>query len=329
MTDSAHQNRSVIGVDVGGTKVAAGRVNELGELSRPLRVPMNPRGTAAEGFAAVAAVLDQLLEERHRANPAVSVGVCAPGPLDPRAGVVLNPPNVPCWRDFPLVAELQRRYGVVARLDNDANAAALAEGLWGAGRGYRNVFYASIGTGIGTGVVFDGRIFHGRTGSAAEGGHVSIDYRGPVCNCGKRGCIEALASGTAIARRAREAVAADGKAGARLLATAEGDTSRIRSEMVGSAARMNDPLAGRILEETVEFLAIWLGNIVDLLEPDVMILGGGVSEMLRPSFPQLQERLKSWCVNAQCWEIPLVPAHYGENAGVAGGAALCFVPETA
>ena len=326
MSDSAHQNRCVIGVDVGGTKVAAGFVNELGELSRPVRVPMNPRGTAAEGFAGVTSVLDKLLNEKHADNARISIGVCAPGPLDPRTGVVLNPPNVPCWRDFPLVAELERRYGVVARLDNDANAAALAESLWGAGRGYGNVFYTCIGTGIGTGVVFDGRIFHGRTGSAAEGGHVSIDYRGPVCNCGKRGCIEALASGTAIARRARDAVAADEKAGSRLLALADGDASSIRSEMIGGAAQMNDALAQQILEDTVEFLAIWLGNIVDLLEPDVMILGGGVSEMLRPCFPQIQDRLKAWCVNARCCKIPLVPAHYGENSGIAGGAALCFLP---
>ena len=218
MTDSAHQNRCVIGVDVGGTKVAAGLVNESGELSRSVRVPMNSRGTAAEGFAAVTSVLDNLLQTRRRDKSRTSIGVCAPGPLDPRTGVVLNPPNVPCWKDFPLVAEIQQRYGMMARLDNDANAAALAESLWGAGRGHRNVFYVCIGTGIGSGVVFDGRIFHGRTGSAAEGGHVSIDYRGPACNCGKRGCIEALASGTAIARRAREAAATDEKAGARLAA---------------------------------------------------------------------------------------------------------------
>jgi glucokinase len=288
---------------------------------------MNTRGTAAEGFAAVISVLDKFLDNKRRDDSDVSIGVCAPGPLDPRTGVILNPPNVPCWRHFPLVAELQRRYGVAARLDNDANAAALAESLWGAGRGHRNVFYACIGTGIGSGVVFDGRIFHGRTGSAAEGGHICIDYRGPACNCGKKGCIEALASGTAIARRAREAVLADEKAGARLLELAGGDASSIRSEMIGAAAKMNDPLAQQILADTVEFLAIWLGNIVDLLEPDAMILGGGVSEMLRARFSEIQARLKIWCVNARCSEIPLLPAHYGENSGIAGGAALCFLPD--
>jgi glucokinase len=327
MTEDRRATGWVIGVDVGGTKVAAGLVNERGEMGRHMRVPMNPRGTAAQGFSAVASVLDLLVQDNTASGEKFPIGVCAPGPLDPRTGVVLNPPNVPCWRDFPLVAEIQRRYGVEVRLDNDANAAALAESLWGAGRGYQNVFYACIGTGIGTGMVLHGKIFHGRTGSAAEGGHVSIDYRGPVCNCGKKGCIEALASGTAIARRAREAVSANAHQKSQLLALAKGDPAAIRSEMMGTAAKEGDAVAQQILADTIEYLAIWLGNIVDLLEPEVMILGGGVSEMLRPHFGDLQLRLKNWCVNARCNEIPLVPAHYGENSGIAGGAALCCIPD--
>ena len=322
---TAHEGaRWMIGVDVGGTKVAAGFVNEHGEMGEHLRVPMNPRGSAEEGFAAVTSALDALFREGSASSGAeYAIGICAPGPLDPRTGVVLNPPNVPCWRNFPLAAEIQRRYGVHAKVDNDANAAALAESLWGAGKGYANVFYACIGTGIGTGIVFDGKIYHGRTGSAAEGGHVSIDYRGPRCNCGKKGCIEVLASGTAIARRAREAVAADAKRGAGLLALAGGDAAAMRSEMVGHAASAGDALAREILLETIEYLAIWLGNTVDLLEPDVMILGGGVAEMLRPHFGEIQERMKNWCINARYAEIPLAAAHYGENSGIAGGAALC------
>lgn len=315
----------MIGVDVGGTKVAAGFVNGHGEIAEHLRVPMNPRGTAEEGFAAVAAALDALLGKRGGGErTAMRIGVCAPGPLDPRTGVVLNPPNVPCWRNFPLADEIEKRYRASAVLDNDANAAALAETLWGAGRGYANVFYACIGTGIGSGIILDGKIFHGRTGSAAEGGHLSIDMHGTRCNCGKKGCIEVLASGTAIARRAREAVARDKENGSTLLTLAGGDLAGIRSEMIGRAARESDSLSQRILSETLEYLAAWLGNIVDLLEPDVMILGGGVSEMLREHFGDVQSRMKQWCVNARYLEIPLVAAHYGENSGIAGGAALCW-----
>jgi glucokinase len=313
----------MIGVDIGGTKVAAGLVNQHGEITEHVRGAMNPQGNAEEGFSAVAAVLDQLLLSGGAAGRKIPVGVCAPGPLDPRTGVVLNPPNVPCWRNFPLAAEIEKRYGVVAKLDNDGNAAALAEHFWGAGRGYANVFYACIGTGIGSGIILDGKIFHGRTGSAAEGGHVSIDYRGPACNCGKKGCVEALASGTAIARRAREALAAHPEQGTALLDLVNNDPAGIRSEIVARAAAAGDALSQQIIRETLEFLAIWLGNIVDLLEPEVLILGGGVSEMLRPYFADLQARLKTWCVNARCDQIPLVPAHYGQNSGIAGGAALC------
>jgi glucokinase len=326
MTDAREESRWMIGVDVGGTKVAAGAVNDRGEMAEYLRVPMNPRGSAEEGFAAVTSALDELFRQRKvSAGTEIPIGICAPGPLDPATGVVLNPPNVPCWRNFPLADEIFRRYGVKPRVDNDANAAALAETLWGAGKGFGNVFYACVGTGIGTGIIFDGKIFHGRTGSAAEGGHVSIDWRGPRCNCGKKGCIEALASGTAIARRAREAVGNDAKRGDGLLALAAGDPGAIRSEMVGRAAVSGDALAQEILWETMESLAVWLGNIVDLLEPEVMILGGGVAEMLRPHFGDIQARMKNWCVNARYAEIPLIAAHYGEHSGIAGGAALCVL----
>ena len=158
------------------------------------------------------------------------------------------------------------------RVDNDGNAAGLAEALWGAGVGYRNVFYATLGTGIGAGIVFDRRIYHGRTGGAAEGGHVSIDYRGPVCGCGKRGCIEALASGPRIALRAREKLA--GGMESRILAHA-GSIEEVQAEHVGAAFREGDVVAREVLTETAFLLTVWLGNIVDLLEPDVVVVGGG------------------------------------------------------
>jgi glucokinase len=206
-------------------------------------------------------------------------------------------------------------------VDNDANAAALAEALWGAGRGYRNVFYATLGTGIGTGIIFDGHIYHGRTGAAAEGGHVTIDYRGPRCNCGKLGCIEILASGTAIARRAAEKIAAGQSSS--ILEQAGGHIDGISGEMVGRAYLAGDSLAKDILHETAMFLTVWFGSIVDLLEPDVMIVGGGAAVMLQPFFAEIKAQLPHWSVNPQSQEIPLVTAHYGAGAGIAGGAALC------
>src|SRR5712692_990400 len=141
-----------IGVDVGGTKVAAGFVDALGEIHQHTRVPMNSHRAAEEGLAAVTAAIDELLKLAPQANSgARRIGICAPGPLDPHTGVVLNPPNVPCWRNYPLAAEIARRYDGTVRLENDAKSAGLAEALWGAGRNYRNVFYTCVGTGIGAG----------------------------------------------------------------------------------------------------------------------------------------------------------------------------------
>jgi glucokinase len=313
-----------LGVDVGGTKVAAGLVNPQGEIVASVRNPMAADGDAAAGLSSVTSSIDGLLAARPNAGEAIhGIGICAPGPLDPRTGVVVNPPNLKCWRDFPLGAGIAKRYGVPVKVDNDGNAAALAEYLWGAGRGYRTVFYACIGTGIGTGIVFDGRIYHGRTGAAAEGGHVSIDYQGPVCGCGKRGCIEILAAGPAIARRARAKLSEQPLRESALRDLAHGNVDAVSSEMVGQAHVAGDALAREVLLETLELLAVWLGNTVDFLEPDVIIIGGGAAAMLHPFFDEFPERVAYHCVNSRSREIPLLAAHYGPDSGIAGGAALC------
>jgi glucokinase len=326
MYSTAVRDDLVIGVDIGGTKVAAGLVDPSGNIFCHNRNPMVSNDGAASGLAAVTKAIETASAQAAQSSGAQSllrgVGICSPGPLDPTTGVVINPPNLPCWRNFPLAAEVARVYRVRVKVDNDANAAGLAETLWGSGRGYRNVFYVTIGTGIGTAILFDGRIYHGRTGAAAEGGHMSIDYNGPRCGCGKPGCIEVLASGPAIARRAR-AKLENGRASG-LLDLAGGNRESVTSEMVGKAASAGDATATEVLRETVQILSLWFGNIIDLLEPDVMIVGGGVASMLKPLFGEIQDRLPACSVNQRCNEVPLVEARYGEDAGIAGGAALCF-----
>lgn len=312
-----------LGVDIGGTKVAAGLVSTTGEILYKTRTPMNARGTAQEAMSAVITAIDMVLAE----NPDAivkGIGVTSPGPLDPFRGVVINPPNLPCWRDFPLAAEVETKYRFRTHVDNDANAAGLAEAIWGAGRGYKSVFYATLGTGIGTGIIFDQKLYLGRTGAAGEGGHATIDYRGPVCGCGKKGCIEALASGTGIANRARQKVKEAGAAGAKMLALAGGNLEKLTSEIVAEAWRDGDPLATEVLRETAEMLAIWFGNMIDLLDPDVIVVGGGVSMLMADWFDDIRAMLPKWCVNSRCRELPIVHAKYGVDSGVAGAAALCL-----
>ena len=275
MTHAIPGNGLVIGVDIGGTKIAAGAVDHTGSILQQIRTPMVAGAGATAGLAAVISAIKAVVENLGAGSAlpkAISgIGLCAPGPLDPNSGVVINPPNLPCWRNYPLASEVAKAFALPVKLDNDANAAALAEAKWGAARGYGSVFYATLGTGIGTGIVFDGKIYHGRTGAAAEGGHISIDYRGPRCGCGKPGCIEALAAGPAIARRARARLAAGGRSA--LLELAGGKADAVSSKMVGQAYAAGDALAREVLLETVELLALWLGNMVDLLEPDVMVMG--------------------------------------------------------
>ncbi|MGH9416280.1 MAG: ROK family protein [Terriglobales bacterium] len=311
----------LLGVDIGGTKVAAGVVTTQGKILSRVRVPMQAQAGAA---AALAAVETAIAAARDGAGRAVeAIGLSSPGPLDPRRGIVLNPPNLPCWRNYPLARTIARRQQLPTRLDNDANAAALAEARWGAGRSYRSVFYATLGTGIGAGWVLNGAIHHGRTGAAVEGGHVSIDWRGVRCGCGKRGCIEAMASGPALAKRARAAVRRDPRAGRRMAQLAAGD-GKLAAEHVAAAWRMGDKLATALLQQTATLLAIWLGSIVDLLEPEVIIFGGGMGALFAEWFPHIRRELPAWSVNPRAAETPMRAARYGADAGIAGGAALCL-----
>ena len=313
------QKGVLVGVDVGGTKVAAGVVDAAGKILSSGRVRMVPNASAQEGLDAVFDAISAAIASA--AEPVKGIGICAPGPLDPQTGIILNPPNLPCWRNFPLAELVARRHPVPVRVDNDANAAALAEARWGAARGAKIVFYATIGTGIGTGIVIDGSIYHGRTGAAGEGGHVSIDYRGPVCACGKPGCIEILASGTAITGRARERIRAGRDSLMLELSGAEPD--RLTGETIAKAYAAGDRLAGELLSEATDMLALWLGNIVDLLDPDVIVIGGGAAALYRGFFDQLHERITKVTVNPRASEVPVLSAYYGADSGIAGGAALC------
>ncbi len=286
----------VLGVDVGGTKIAAGRVNERAELLATTTLATR----AAEGFDVSFAQIVRAAEECLTADVA-AIGICAPGPLNPKTGVVLNPPNLPGWRDVPLAELLSRRFGLPCKLENDANAAGLAETLFGAARGHAGVLYVTLSTGIGTGIILDGKIHHGANGAAGEGGHVTIDYRSEaVCNCGTPGCIEALASGSALARR--------GPA----------------PEELARRIHEGDPRAVRVLDEWSEMLAAWLGGMINLLDPEIIVIGGGLSRIGEPLYTRLRERTPRRTINRSAARTPIVPAALGEHTGVLGAAAVAL-----
>ncbi len=284
----------VLGIDIGGTKIAAGIVSESAELVDVVTVPTR----AAQGFetsiAQVHFAIRSVLRSEVRA-----IGIASPGPLNPKTGVVINPPNLPGWRDVPLAGIVQVEYSLPCRVENDANAAGLAEARFGAGRGRSSVFYATLSTGIGAGIIIDCKVYHGKNGQAAEGGHVTIDWRSrDLCNCGLPGCIEALASGTAILRRYGQP-----------------------PEDVARAAAAGDDKASAILDEICEMLGAWLGSIVSLLDPDIIVIGGGMSQIGEPLFSRLRRIVPQRTINRFAADTPIVPAELGMNAGVLGAAA--------
>jgi glucokinase len=290
----------VIGLDIGGTKLAGGVLTREARLLERRERPTRAAEGAEVSLGEVWALLADLRAAAEAHGSALGVGICAPGPLNPQTGVIFNPTNMPGWVNVPLAEEVTRRSGLPCRVENDANGAGLAEALFGAGRGYRSVFYATLSTGIGTGIILDGKVYHGKNGFAGEGGHVTIDYRSPaLCNCGNIGCIEALASGTSIARRAGRS-----------------------AEALAAAAASGDPDAARFLDETGEMLGAWLGSVVSLLDPDVIVIGGGVSRIGEPLFRKLRETVPRRTINPFAAATPIVPAALDRDVGIYGGAAV-------
>ena len=311
----------VLGVDIGGTKAEAGLVNAAGEILLTVRRRMVVQKTAEDGLRAVTDAIEAVLSNR-RARPVSAIGISVAGWVDSQRGVLLSATNLPCWRNYPLAEKIQQRYKLPTRLANDANVAALAEAVWGAGVGYKNVFYVSLGTGIGTGLVLQDRLYYGRTGAAGEGGHMTIDLNGPQCACGKRGCIEMYASGSAIGARARQLVARNPRT--RILELAEGKAAAVTSEIVGKAALDGDAMANEILREAADYLSIWLGNVIDLLEPEVIVIGGGLGELMGSFFNYIRGRLDTCSVTPGRQQIPILSALYGTESSLVGSAALCL-----
>ena len=194
----------VIGVDIGGTKIATGIVSKQGKLIEKVVLPTLAQKGIDHSLQQVYASIEEVLRiSGVKKKEIEGIGACAPGPLDPLNGIVHNPPNLPGWKEVRLASLLNKKFRIKTRIENDANAAGMAEVIWGAAKGYKHVFYVTVSTGIGTAVIINGKIYHGKNGMAGEGGHVTINYDGrhAKCNCGNTGCIEALASGPYTVKR--------------------------------------------------------------------------------------------------------------------------------
>jgi glucokinase len=316
----------IIGVDIGGTKIATGLVTPQAEVVERVVLPTPNEKDAGLVMNQVYRSIDQVIEKSGVGLPqVVGIGVVAPGPLDTRTGVLLYAPNIPSFRDVPLMRLIQDRYGRPTLIENDANAAGLAEALFGAGAGYQYLLYVTVSTGIGTGIIIDGKIYHGKNGAAGEGGHVPINYQGPLCGCGQRGCIEAYASGTALARRTRERLSAT-PTGSIISSLVAGDLEQVTPVIVAQAALQGDALALDLIRETGELLGIWLGSMISLLDPEIIVIGGGLTSIGELLFDSIRLTIPKHTINPFPDQVRIVPAKLQSDVGLLGAAALHLQP---
>ncbi len=262
----------VLGVDVGGTKLATVLATRQGEIVHKVRLPTEADKGPEFGVARVIAMIRQNLTETGTTpEDVIGIGVACGSPMDAERGIILGPPNLQSWNPVPIKERLEAEFGLYTQLENDANAGALAEWLFGAGLGKRDVVYMTMGTGIGGGLILDGRLYRGANGNAGEVGHMRVvPEGGPLCGCGKRGCLEAFCSGPSIARRTQEALA--GASSSAMVALA-GSIEAVTAAHLFAAARQGDALALRIVDETAHYMGVGLANIIQALNPEVIILG--------------------------------------------------------
>jgi glucokinase len=317
----------IVGIDVGGTKVAGGLVTLKGRLVKSLVVPTHAEKGFKTSYSQIIYLIERLSKLAGGKDNVVGIGVCAPGPLNPKTGLIINPPNLPGWRNVQFAHMLQSHFHLPARVENDANAAGLAEVLFGAAVGYRDVFYVTVSTGIGTGVIINKKIYHGKNGVAGEGGHVSIDFRSPYrCGCGTLGCIEALAAGPAMARRACVALEQEHSKPSLLRELSAGDFRKITPLMIQEAARRGDTLANSIIDKTGFYLGVWLGGMMSLFDPEAIIIGGGVAQIGKLLFEKIRQTIPDYTINRRfVEELPILPAKLQTNVGVYGAASV-FLP---
>ena len=312
----------VVGIDVGGTNVVVGSVTEDGASLLALRSePTRPEEGPDAVISRIAALARAAMAETKRLDPTANllgVGVGAPGPLDTRTGVIFLTPNLG-WVDMPLRQRMADLLGLPTTLDNDANCAVFGEWWRGAARGSKHAIGFTIGTGIGGGIIVNGRLYHGATDCAGEFGHMTLDPEGRRCKCGNYGCLEAYASGPAIALRAVEAL--DSGAESRIVEMVGGNLAKVTAQTVYDAAHDNDPLALEVVRDTARYLGAGVANMVNVFNPEIVVICGGVTLAGERLMAPLRQEVTRRAFKPAVQHCKIVPGELTGTAGVYGAAA--------
>jgi len=319
MQQTKEHGLPVLAIDLGGTKISAAIISNQGRgMAKEHCLTLADEG-AQSVINRIFASVDHLLGQRNiDLSQLDSISIAAAGIIDVERGLVTISPNLPGWQDIPLRDIVKKKYGVSTFLINDASAAVLGEHRFGAGRGVDNLVYLTVSTGIGGGIIINGELYSGPCGSAGEIGHMIIDVNGPRCSCGNIGCLEALASGTAVAREAIARIKHGENSS--LTEVIDGNIDNITAEKVGVAAKGGDSLALEVIDRAATYLGVGMVNLVNIFNPEIIIVGGGMAKMgdllLNPARDVVRERAFQLpgCV------VSIVPAQFGDDAGVLGAA---------
>ncbi|MBD7916390.1 ROK family protein [Clostridium sp. Sa3CUN1] len=306
----------VIGVDLGGTKICTALVKLDGSVVKEYTIPTEAYKGEEVVLNKILSTIDKVIEEID-INEVQSIGIGSPGPLDIEKGLIVYTPNLP-FKNFNIVKPIVDRYKIDTYLDNDANVATLGEFLFGAGKGSKNMVFITVSTGIGGGAIINGRLFRGSTSNALEIGHATVMKGGPRCGCGNTGCSEAVASGTAITKRAKEAVESK-------VETSLKNYEEVTTKEVFLEAERGDRVAKDILNEALSYLGITVTNMANIFDPDKIIIGGGVSQAGQIVFDKIEEEMSRRCLRTIYDNCKVEKALLGGKAGVLGAAALAIL----
>ncbi|HHV81026.1 TPA: ROK family protein [bacterium] len=305
----------IIGIDIGGTKIAIGRADSRGNLEDSVRFPTD----VSRGYRSI---LEEIIEKTSKLferDSVKAIGIGCGGPLDSKKGRILSPPNLPGWDDVPLVDDIKGVFNVPVYLENDANAAALGEFYFGAGKDVSNMVYMTLSTGIGGGIILNNKLIHGVRDSGGEVGHQTILPDGPLCNCGNRGCLEALSSGTGIAKIFREKLASGRES---IVTSWVKEPEEISAKIIADAAKAGDSLSKEVWDSAIYYLGIGISNIVTIVSPEMVVLGGSLTKYGESLFVNVRKIVKERARLVPVDEIKIVPAQLGDNVGILGAVAV-------
>lgn len=310
-----------VGVDVGGTNVKIALIDKKGEILFSKTVPTRAEMGYEYTINNMKQSIREMIEEaKIDQNALEGIGFGFPGQIDCDNGVVRILPNIPGWINVPIAEIMQKEFNVPVKVDNDVRCAALAELNYGAGAGCNNLICITVGTGIGSGLIVNGKLVRGASNAAGEIGHVKLSINdGPICGCGDTGCMEAYASGPAIVAMAKEYIKGGKSTKYREMTNAKSD---ITPAVVAQAAKEGDVVAKRIFTIMGEYIGTGMASVVNLLNPEKIVIGGGVADAGDILIAPLKETLTKRAMPIQGSAVEIVPAQLGNTAGVIGASLL-------